>query len=184
MGPPRGACEALRCLHCAPCPSGPAAGFRLSSQRRCGLPCAGRGKRKLQALSACARSERWREDQRPLLYGGWVHRGRAGGVDQVPWRGERAVHSLPAPGSCAPFPARASGERSCRGTRVEVSGASSRLVDPRPASPSRAARAVRRVCCSGAGKISSGSAAEPGLRRQNRPQLCISGLFFIKYSYP
>lgn len=68
-----------------------------------------------------------------------------------------------------------------RGRRGAVPGAQPcRPVPFRPAPSGLGPPALLpRVYCSGAQSSAPGSAAEPGLRRQNRLQLCISGLFFF-----
>jgi hypothetical protein len=82
---------------------------------------------------------------------------------------------------CAPSPASIIGDRDWIRAGVEISGFSlSERGYAAPCSPF-----PRRPRCSPGSKQRRGrhqpsrSAAEPGLRRQNRLQLCISGLFFF-----
>lgn len=95
-------------------------------------------------------------------------------------RGEGRAHRL---GALAPSARRSPGEpgpglERGRGGRDRACEPAAR---PSPARPGGAptAGAAHRVFTAAARQSAPGSAAEPGLRRQNRLQLCISGLFFF-----
>lgn len=92
-----------------------------------------------------------------------------------PGREGRGAHTFPATCACTPSAARAARTGLDRGRRVEQSRA--------PAPGSWSFGRVPRHSTWGAGaagaRPATGSAAEPGLGRQSRLRLCISGLFFF-----